>query len=264
MEFSKRQNDILDYLKKNRKASVNELMSIFYVSAASVRRDLTTLQSEGFVSRTHGGVIYSDNTKEKHVEFRLTQNIERKEKTAEVALKVIPDFETAFVDDSSTCHILMERCDLNGKTIFTNSLILAMRLSQIATAQVVVPSGTVSPATQSITGDAAIEGIMRFRPDVAFVSCAAVDNNFAYENTAATAALKRVAIEHANTKILLFDSSKLGQTATFGSAALSDFDIIITDAKYGRLGFTDTYGTRVYTLDKSTPPPTKMEQAPNR
>ena len=54
MSNSERLSQILDYLKKHRSASVEEIANMLYVSVATVRRDLTELQKRGQINRSRG------------------------------------------------------------------------------------------------------------------------------------------------------------------------------------------------------------------
>ena len=44
-----RQNEIMEILKKNKFISINELAKRFYISTASIRRDLEKLEQQGLV-----------------------------------------------------------------------------------------------------------------------------------------------------------------------------------------------------------------------
>ena len=52
-----RQKEILEILEHHKSISVNALAQMLYVSHPTVRRDLTLLEEQGKVHRTHGGVV---------------------------------------------------------------------------------------------------------------------------------------------------------------------------------------------------------------
>ena len=56
MSISKRQEQILSILNERSFITVAELSTITFTSPSSIRRDLSYLQNNGFVKRTHGGV----------------------------------------------------------------------------------------------------------------------------------------------------------------------------------------------------------------
>lgn len=54
----KRQQQILNYLEKNRKAATNELSELLGVSATTIRTALNQMDKEKLLTKTHGGAIY--------------------------------------------------------------------------------------------------------------------------------------------------------------------------------------------------------------
>ena len=57
-----RQDDILEYIRKNRSVQVSELAARLYVSAATIRRDLKALEDLGLIKKTHGGAILHEQS----------------------------------------------------------------------------------------------------------------------------------------------------------------------------------------------------------
>ena len=57
MSITNRQNEILEILNQRNYISVNELARMTFTSPSSIRRDLTYLQNNGLVKRSHGGVM---------------------------------------------------------------------------------------------------------------------------------------------------------------------------------------------------------------
>lgn len=53
-----RQQQILNYLEKNRKATTNELSELLGVSATTIRTALNQMDKEKLLTQTHGGAIY--------------------------------------------------------------------------------------------------------------------------------------------------------------------------------------------------------------
>lgn len=229
MPDSEREYKILNYLKTNKQAAVDELAKMLFVSTASIRRDLDRMQKTGLVKRTHGGALYIEKADEISVAMRKMENAAYKEKTVDLALNHIPDFKTVFIDNSSTCLMLAERMNLAYKTVVTNGLQLALLLSKRNDVNVFLAGGTLTGNPGTLVGSATIESLSKFRFDLTLTSCAAVDAEGTYENSSDTAILKRVAIRHAKKNILLFDSMKLTRTAPYSTVPLDRFDAIFTD-----------------------------------
>ena len=92
-----RQDQILNYLKKNVSATVKELAAALYVSEATVRRDLVEMQSLGLLQRSHGGAILLEATDESSIIVRMTEHAKEKGIAVSNALPHIPtDFKTVF------------------------------------------------------------------------------------------------------------------------------------------------------------------------
>ena len=52
-----RQNQILDYLKQNKSASISALSKLFFIGEATIRRDLDKLEKKNLIKRTYGGAV---------------------------------------------------------------------------------------------------------------------------------------------------------------------------------------------------------------
>jgi len=72
--------------------------------------------------------------------------------------------------------------------------------------------------------------VRRYRANKAFVSAGGVSETLGVTCVdAAEAELKKAAIQSAQSRILLVDSSKLGRVTPSWFASLADFDAIVTD-----------------------------------
>ena len=152
MKLSERQNNILELLKEKRNCEVRALSESLFVSEATIRRDLTELQKLGLIERTHGGAVLEDNAEEISIFVRMNENSKEKELAATNALPNLPEFSSVFVDSSSTALALAERMDLSHKTVVTNNLQTAMRLSNKKDINLIILGGSVQYNTVSATG----------------------------------------------------------------------------------------------------------------
>lgn len=220
---------ILEFLRANQKASVEELARHLFISSASIRRDLTELQKRGYVKRTHGGVLLNDDSSYIPVNIRRTVNTIEKSRTADIAIRHLPEFTSVFFDDSSTAYIMADKMNLKGKRVATNGLQLASQLGNRGI-EVILPGGNFNYCTYSINGALATENLRRMRFDLCIVSCAALNEENTYESTMDNASIKLNALTNSSFRMLIVDSTKLEKTALFGCYPLSSYDIICTDA----------------------------------
>lgn len=83
MFVAERKDKILQFLKENERLTVKELASEIGVSGATLRSDLNQMESEGLLTRTHGGAVingnialdtsFSTRSKRNHKEKKLLQ-----------------------------------------------------------------------------------------------------------------------------------------------------------------------------------------------
>lgn len=221
---------IEDYLKKESRATVEELAKMLYVSPATVRRDLTEMEKMGQIKRTHGGAIYNDNGDELNIFVRIENNAKDKEETAQIALKYLPSFNTAFVDNSSTCLTLLSKMDLSHKTVVTNGFQLAVMLEKKKGVKVIFLGGQILYSSFSTAGSFATSMMKDFHFDLFLSSCAGLEKDGSYEQTLETMELKKLASSRSEKKLLLIDKTKFGHAYLYRTNSLSDYDLIITNA----------------------------------
>ena len=246
MFVNERFNSITEYLKERKRASVTELSNVLYVSPATVRRDLLEMQKMGLVARTHGGALYLDNSDEVSIFVRLEKDSLEKELTASVALDRIPPFQTVFIDNSSTCLALAERMDLSHKTIVTNGLQIASKLSSKHDVNIIMPGGELHYNTNAVTGSLACNQLRSFKFDLSLCSCAAIDTDSSYEFSLETIQIKKVAMEQSKLHVLVVSESKFTRTAPYVTCGLSAYHAIMTNAPDEVVEPLREAGLRVY------------------
>lgn len=230
MALTERQNEILRWLKENKTAGVNELAKELFVSEATIRRDLAEMKNMGLIERSHGGAILPENAEEVSIFFRMEKNASEKERAVTKALPHIPTFKSVFIDSSSTALALVERLDMNYKTVVTNSLPTALQLSKKPNVNLIMLGGNVQFNTNSTTGGWTARQLEDFSFDLMISSCAAVIGNSTYERSLDQKEIKRAAFKHCAKKILIIDHTKFNAHGTYRLTELSDYDLVATDA----------------------------------
>lgn len=230
MFTSERFKMISDYLKEHNRATVDELSHVLYVSMATVRRDLSEMQKLGMIQRTHGGAVFIDNADEVNIFVRIEKNANDKEKTAGIALPHLPEFSSVFIDNSSTCLALAERMNFSFKTVITNGLQIAVKLSTKKNAKVVFLGGVIQYNTYSTDGSLATDMMEKFHVDLMLSSAASVREDGAYEPTIETMQIKRTAFECSDKHILIIDKNKFTPNHIYRTQKLTEYDAIYTNA----------------------------------
>ena len=227
---NERQEAILELLRKEKSAAVKAIAAKLYVSEATVRRDLKEMQDLGLLKRNHGGAVLLEAADEISIFVRMTENAREKERAAANALAEVPaNFNTVFLDSSSTVLALAQRLDLAEKTVITNSLQTALRLSKVRGINLVLSGGRVSRTGASVTGSWANNLLRDFRFDLMLTSCAGIREKGAFETSMEQRELKRTVFERSDVRILIADHTKFDAPAPYLFRELADFDKVIFD-----------------------------------
>lgn len=242
MYAEERHLKILEILKAEKRVSVNALAQQLEISKESIRRDLRDMETHGFLKRTHGGAIISEQTTkddELPAGFRKTINMEKKNLIAKKAVSLIEDEDIIVLDNSTTAGCMVKYLPRHYKlTIITNSLQTMLEIFSITdSAWVCVCLGGVLRRKSNATlGFLARNTFSFFRPTKMFMSCAGIDKNgLMTEGNISEVEVKLDFIQHSDQKFLLMDDTKFGgQTGTVNEGGISSMDILITNASVDR------------------------------
>src|SRR5215203_108302 len=104
------------------------------ISAATARRDLTVLERQGKVKRTHGGAVLPGVAQhEDSFQQRLGEAVEAKKRLARAASALLETEETVFIDASTTAYYAVQRMLVNASNVtFLTNLLPAMNLFSTA------------------------------------------------------------------------------------------------------------------------------------
>ena len=232
MILQERHSKIIEILKKEHLVNVKYLARKLYVSEATIRRDLRELHSLGIIERNHGGAILPNNSDEVSLPIRMVKNAKAKQKIATNALKILPKFNSVFIDSSSTALALAERMDLSFKTVVTNNLQAALQLTKKENVHLIFVGGNIGYGAISTTGGWTVRQINEFSFDLMILSCTAIINEEVYERSLEQREIKLAAFQRSKKRILLADSSKFLAEATYKFADLKSFDFVITEQHY--------------------------------
>lgn len=125
MLVNERKKRIVDYLKINRRATIEELLTLMDCSISTLRRDLNELEKEKSLRRVHGGAeLTQDLSEELSISEKTSKNIQEKEEIAQIALSKIKDGDIVFLDAGTTTGLLAELINQSHLylTIVTNSV----------------------------------------------------------------------------------------------------------------------------------------------
>src|SRR4051812_13955192 len=103
MFVPERRKAILDRLNESQRVSIKELAQEIQVSEATLRTDLTRMEEEGLLKRTHGGAVLAEsNDNETSFSIREKKNKTEKSVIAKEAAALIENGQCIMLDASST------------------------------------------------------------------------------------------------------------------------------------------------------------------
>jgi len=224
---------ILEHLRAKGKVTVEELTTAFHVSPPTIRTDLTRLEEQGLLRRTHGGAIAVGSTLyEPPYSERAVLHHEGKRAIARLAAEMVHEGETLLLDAGTTCQeIALALKELNRLTVVTNSLASAQILAENDGIQTLLVGGVVQHWRRATMGPLATQFLEPIQCDRAFVAMSGVHATAGFTVVDFDAAsVKRRMLDKAKQSIAVADSSKLGQIAFASVGPLSSAHVLVTDS----------------------------------
>ena len=212
-----RQQKIIEYLELKQSATVRELSEELYSSEASIRRDIETLEAQGFVKKIYGGVILSKyQNGVVPVNLRDSDHSGVKDELARRAADMIHDGDTVIMDASSTVRRIIKHIGhLHDVKIITNNLRIFSEC-QNTNIKLYCTGGTYSADNHAFIGPAAENYLKGISADLLFFSSQGItEDGIISDASEDESSLRRVMIAHSKRQYFLCDSSKIGVQKMF-------------------------------------------------
>lgn len=227
-----RQEEIVKLLEKNKSMSVTKLAKLLYVSQPTVRRDLSILEEQGKVQRTHGGVVLRKiSDAEIPLMFREDQNNASKKMIAEKAARLISDGNVIFLDASSTVSYLIPYLEkFNDIIVVTNSPKTSMKLGE-RNIKNYCTGGLLLMHSVAFVGSETEKFIANINADIFFFSSRGyIEGGMITDSSEREVAVKKAMLKNADKVYYLCDSSKKNQKYAFNICSLKDIDGMIDES----------------------------------
>lgn len=228
----KRKLHIRESIKNNGTVLVNELAAELTVSEMTIRRDLSELENEGFLKRTHGGAIReASRSYEPPFTVRKEINLEAKVKIAIKAADYVEDGDTIAVDSGTTALEFAKQLQMfKNLTIVTPSLHIAAMFLSNPRVETILAGGLVRKTEGSLVGEITRRTFENLYFDKFFMSTAGLSADAGFtEYILEDAEIKKIIISHSKKTVALMDTTKLGRTAFSQVCRLEEIDFLITD-----------------------------------
>ena len=231
-----RRSMILNQLKNDKVVLVSDMSAKFSVSEETIRRDMEKLEQEGYATRTYGGAIYNEDSRELPYEVRKRTNVAAKEKIAAEVAKMIKDGDYVMLDESTTSmYVARALKPRRNITLITNSIEIVLELAgDVQGWNIHCTGGLLKPYALAFTGHRAESVISAYHVNFAILSCEGLDIDAGYTDSREdNAMMKRALINSAKKVILVADSGKFGKTSFISVGKLSELDTLVTEKDPG-------------------------------
>lgn len=225
--------EILKMVKEGRSFTVKELTGIFEVSESTIRRDLTLLEDQGFIIRTHGGVINKESiANETLYQERQSEHQEEKEKIAREAYKFIHSNEVIILDaGTTTMELAIKLSDFKKRlVVITHALNIAHFLKDFDNIELILLGGCYHKNSRALSGAITKENLSTFHANKAFLGINGISCQYGLTTPfIEEAQTKTEMIRVSDESFVLGDHSKFNKVFVKKVADLSEVDYIITD-----------------------------------
>jgi DeoR family transcriptional regulator of aga operon len=258
LSTEERHKRILVHLNQKGQVQVDELAAVLEVSPSTVRRDLSQIEQQGLLRRFHGGaelvqpLLYEPFRH--NITFSNQEGVhaDEKRRIAQLAAEMVQPGEViSFTSGTTTTQITRFLGHLKDITIVTNTINVAMELSQRQDIKIFVTGGFVNDGWFSLVGESAIHALRSLYADKAFIGINGIDpQNGLTTHFMDEAAVVRAMIEQAKVRIVVADHSKIGFTARAHICGIERIDLLITDtaASPEHIEAFEARGLRVITV----------------
>ena len=228
-----RQQAIVDLLIHHQNLTTEVLALQLNVSKETIRRDLSELQTQGKVLRSHGcaRVIQRENQNSGDP-FHIRRNSHHAHKAdaAREALTWIEEGMVIALDASSTCWYLARQLPDINIHVFTNSQPICQELAKREHLQLISSGGRLERKYGCYVNPSLISQLKPLEIDLFIFSCVGIDSDGAlWDSNATNADFKSILLKRAAQSLLLIDKSKFNRSGEARIGHLDDVTHIISD-----------------------------------
>lgn len=234
MALNQRRVKILNLIREDGHAKVQDLSKIFKVTDVTIRQDLEVLENMGYIQREHGGAFLKDvGSFAKTGQLLNQSHIEEKREIALKVLELINEEDIIILDSgSTTTEIAKLLINYKKLTVITNALNIALILGENPGISLIVTGGEFKAPTLSLTGKMAADSFKDIHANKLFLATAGIssDMRLTYPSLS-DLIVKSAMIKSADQAYLVADSSKVGISSLANLGSISLIQTIITDNK---------------------------------
>ena len=224
-----RRHTIMQLLQEQGEVSVEQLVQLFDISEVTIRKDLSALETSGFLLRKYGGAILMP--KEIIDENENDELTKRKFVIAKAAAERIRDHNRIIVDSGSTTATLIKQLNLKqGLVVMTNSLSVATELRALENEPtLLMTGGTWDTRSESFQGKVAEQVLRSYDFDQLFIGADGIDLARGSTTFNELVGLSQVMAGVSREVVVMVESQKIGRKMPNLELTWQQIDVLITD-----------------------------------
>ncbi|MBS4220095.1 DeoR/GlpR transcriptional regulator [Bacillus sp. FJAT-49711] len=231
MFSDERRQEISKLLEENGRVWAKDLASKFEMSIDSIRRDLSIMEEQGLLKRTHGGAI--PITKVRNMaqprSIRYGEGSVYQNDIAKLAVTYIKENQTVFIGGAAIHFVMMKYLPKDiSYTVVTNSVEIAYYLRDLGNIQVYLIGGFVK-SSGNITDALANAFARQFTFDLCFATAGALSLKGLSTATPEVSIFHKTVFNNSRKIIALIEHFKFGDDMFSNFYPVNGLNIIITD-----------------------------------
>lgn len=232
MQAEERQLRISEYLQKVEFASLEELAKFVDASVSTVRRDLSVLEGQGVLRRTHGGarLLAQPRSDEFIFAARDTREAAEKEAIGRACADLVSPSQSLILDAGTTIYHVARHLEAKKPQVITNSLPIANLFASSSQVETVVSGGVIYPRLGVLLGPLAVKAFSGLHADVAIMGASGITPDGITNSHALLIDIQVAMMKSAGQVIFCLDHTKFGRKSMAFLCSLYDIDVIVTDA----------------------------------
>ncbi|WP_175989317.1 DeoR/GlpR family DNA-binding transcription regulator [Bacillus sp. Marseille-Q1617] len=247
MFSEERREKILEKVEKIGRVLAKDLAEEYNVSIDSIRRDLSIMEEDGLLKRTHGGAIPNPKARNKPQapSIRYGEGNPAQNAIAKAAAEYIKEDETVFIGGSSIHYLMLKYIPRTIVfTVVTNSVEIAYHLRDFSNVETYLIGGKMKESG-NITDGLANEFAKQFTIDVNFVTAGGLSTRGLSTSTPEVAIFHNTILTNSRKNIVLMENHKLGMDMfAVMKSPMSKLALVITDDETGeeKIGMIHSHG----------------------
>lgn len=225
-----RLDKILDLLEDKERILTNDLAEELNTSPTTIRKDLTILEGEGLLKRTHGGAV---KTKRLFPGLALSEKakirIDEKLRLVKEAAKLVEEGDTIILDSGSTTSLLAKEIKtIKNLTVITNAVNVVSELLS-SSARIIVIGGLLVKDSLTLVGPLADNTLQMISSGKLFMGVDGIDYKIGLTTpNLQEAHTTSVMMSVSGQTILMADESKFDRRSLGVISPIESLDVLIT------------------------------------